>query len=220
MRNLNKMILVMMSVTLLATTSCLRERICGEGSIKTQERNVSSFEKINMYGSAEVNIVYGPVVKVTVTDYANLLPYIETEVNGSTLEIQIRDKVFIRNSQLKVYIETPTYSGGRIEGSSKTTATGPFENNTIDFDIDGSGDVVIKNVSVQNVKLEINGSGTINTTGLYAENGDATINGSGTIKINAYKYLDAKINGSGNIYYMADPKINVTIAGSGNVKKL
>lgn len=220
MRNLNKTILVLMSVTLLATTSCLRERICGEGSLKTEERNVSSFDKVNTYGSAEVNIVYGPVAKVSVTDFANLLPYIETEVNGNTLEIQIREKVFIRNSRLKVNIETPNYSGGRIEGSSKTTATGPFENTTIDFDISGSGDVVIKNDSVQNVNLEINGSGTINTTGVYSENGDATINGSGTIKINAYKYLDAKINGSGNIYYMGSPKLNVSIAGSGNVKKL
>lgn len=90
----------------------------GNGNIKTEERTVQTFDEIKCSGSYNVELTQGNASAVKIETDENLLPYIETKVNGDELVIRTEDDVNIRSSdKIKVYITTNKLEGFRLSGS-------------------------------------------------------------------------------------------------------
>ncbi|HSH20080.1 MAG TPA: DUF2807 domain-containing protein, partial [Draconibacterium sp.] len=98
---------------LLGATSCIEEfNIRGNGIDASEQRAVTSFNKVNSAGSFDVFISKGDVFEVVVNAEKNILPYIETSVSNNTLLIDIPGLHNVKNRlPMSVYITIPELAG-------------------------------------------------------------------------------------------------------------
>lgn len=214
------------------------ERIDGNGNVTSVNRQIDKAEKIKVEGSIDVIVEAGPS-SIRVEADENLIPYIETMMDGNWLQIKTRDDVNLHSSNnIKVYVTTPVITNIHVTGSGNINCNGKFSTNeNTSFKITGSGDITIElkapKVEVEitgsgnmhiagetrNIEVEVSGSGNYDGPELKAENAVAKVSGSGDIKLFADEHLKAHINGSGNINYRGNPTVDSHIAGSGTVVK-
>jgi hypothetical protein len=219
---MKKEILYMLSVLLVLTTACSkdRERISGSGSVITEDRQVNAFTKVSLQGPSFVYITKGNNFNVQVKAYGNLLPYFETRVVNGTLEVGYKDNVSVRNENSEVYITMPSLNGLYVNGSGDIETTGNFNDNaSFETRVNGSGNIEIEDGAADNFSSKTSGSGDIYAFGFSAKKANIEISGSGNTRITANDELSVKISGSGNVYYKGSPDVTVNISGSGDVIK-
>ncbi len=198
--------------------SCTKERINGNGPVITEARAVNNFTAISASGSTPVYINKGPVFKVEVKGYSNLLPYYETKLVNNTLQLGYRDYVNVKNDNTEVFITMPGLNGLSLFGSGSINTTGAFTGTTeFNASISGSGSISIGAGDVQRFFSSIAGSGNIYALGFVADKAETTTQGSGNTEIAVNSQLKVKIAGSGNVYYRGNPLITTDISGSGAV---
>ena len=193
--------LILTSFTISAQSWWNSKKIKGNGKVITKTRTISSFEKVNIGGSFNVNLVDGNVGTITLKGEENILPYIETEVKNGKLKVQFKENTNIKTTQ-------------------NLTITIPFKNiNAIS--LGGSGNVIVKkNIKTDNVSFNIGGSGNI-TANVDSNTVKTSIGGSGNIKLNGETdHLKCSIAGSGNLkaYNLDANSVKASIAGSGNIQ--
>ncbi|HTN06733.1 GIN domain-containing protein [Agriterribacter sp.] len=211
----------LLAAFLLAFLSCKKDPVTGNGSIQTQERDVSAFTKVATQGSTIIHIVQGTDFEVKVKGYANLLPYLKTTVNNGTLSVRYEDTRNVRNDNSEVYITMPVLTGLSSSGSGDMHVAGEFNNNTnFDVYISGSANITVEKGAAENFVLRSSGSGSFDSFGFIAQHADIAISGSGEAGITVVQKLKVKINGSGSVYYKGDPAtVDNDISGSGKVIK-
>jgi hypothetical protein len=205
-------------ITSFLLTACNQELITGRGKIVTSSINLSTFDKIEIVGSCDVELYNGEECYAELSDYENIIPYLEVKVEGNTLIIKTKDNISLIGSKAKVKVFTPhNIKDIAITGSGDVDINGIF-NSLTKIMITGSGDVeasVTSNVSM--INLTITGSGDIDVLKINANTANCSITGSGNIKVSALQYLNVNISGSGDVYYKGNPSVNTSISGSGNV---
>lgn len=205
-------------VTSFLLTSCNQEIITGRGKIVTSTTNLSPFEKIEIVGSCDVELYNGEECYAELSDYENLLSYLEVKVVGNTLIIKTKDNISLIGSKAKAKIFIPySLKGITITGSGDVDINGAF-NSIESLDITGSGDIdATVNSSLNQLEVSITGSGDIDVLPLQSNHVQCTITGSGDCKVHAVTSLNVSISGSGDVYYKGYPSVNTSISGSGNV---
>jgi hypothetical protein len=212
--------------------------IQGSGNSTTENRTVSSFTGITNETSCDVEVINQSAdagkIEIQVDD--NLLQYVRTEVQGSTLRIHTNGtsisprrifKIKVNAAMINKFdllgsgntnvraLNTPDFTA-LLSGSGDLTLAGTMTASTLR--VSGSGNVTASG-SGQRTELVLSGSGDINTRDLTVEQGSARISGSGDITIFASKTLDASISGSGNIRYYGNPStVNRSVSGSGSIR--
>jgi hypothetical protein len=236
-----KAALLLMSAALL--TGCrfsFDKTMEGNTNVKTEQRSVSDFTGVEVAGPFQVTVQQGSSYQISVTADDNLLPYIETEKNGQTLEIREKDNFNLRGTKgLQVVIQMPTVRNLSLAGSGILSSASTLKSDgKIDLDIAGSGKIQAE-LDAPEISMDIAGSGSATLSGqtrkmgisisgsgdclseaLKSENCNVSIAGSGTAKIYASQTLDVSIGGSGDVYYAGQPKISQSIGGSGKIKPL
>jgi hypothetical protein len=221
---------------LFTTTGCIEDfTINGNGIAATEGRITNSFEQVKSEGAFDVHITNGDKFDVVVNAESNILPYIETNVNGNTLRIYIRGIHGVDNHlPMEVYITAPHLKGIKQSGSGIITTDYFFTSNfdvtisgsgiietavdagAIDALISGSGSLYISGIA-DDANFLISGSGKIDANDLDISTCEAKISGSGNMWVNVKRYLNAAISGSGIVFYTGTPVIDKQISGSGNV---
>jgi hypothetical protein len=212
----------------------------GNGELRKEQRDISGFTAVEVAGPFEVTLQQGSNYAITVEADENLLPYIELQKEGSTLEIKEQDGYNLQSSKgLRITIQMPTVKALSVAGDGLIKSTSTLKNEgRIDLDIAGSGNIQAE-LEAPAIDLEIGGSGTATLSGqtrkmdvsiggsgdclataLKSESCDVSIGGSGTAKVYASQTLNISIGGSGDVFYAGEPKISQSIGGSGSVKPL
>jgi len=215
------------------------QRIRGNGNVRTETRSPGSFKSLASHGSFDVFVSSGEqAVKIEAEE--NLLPYIETYVEGYTLHVETKDNYWLSpGHKVKIFVSSPdyesirSYGSGDIIGESKITNSSKLElgvngSANIKMDVDapeintetnGSGDIFLRG-ETKSFEGEIHGSGNIKALDL--KSGDATIKiyGSGDADVFADGKLDVHVAGSGDVTYKGNAQVSSSIAGSGRVKKV
>lgn len=213
-----KLILAFVTLTL---TSCRKDILKGEGAVSSEIVSVAGFSKVMVRGATDVHIVKGNTFSVEKKGYANLLPYLATEVKVHTLEIGFNDVSVVRNDNTAVFITMPALAGISINGNSTFNISGDFTAPLMEISVNGNGKVTITDGAAEELKTTVNGNGEIKTFGYTATTGRHTINGNGTIETTVTRQLFVNINGNGTIYYKGNPTtVSSEIAGSGKLIKL
>jgi len=215
------------------------ERIRGNGNLKTDERSVGSFKSVSSHGSFNVYVSSGDQ-SLKIEAEENLLPYIETYVEGSVLHVQEKDNYWLRpGREVKIFVSLPDFesissygsgdiiSQSKISNSSKLALTVNGSANIkvdvdapeIDAETNGSGNIDLKG-SAKTWAGEIRGSGNIRAMDLKSEDATIKIYGSGNADVFADSRLDVHVAGSGDVNYKGNAQVSSSIAGSGRVKKL
>ena len=200
---------------------------------------VGAFDKIEVAGPYEVNVVSGGQGGISAKGGENLLAETEVIVENGTLKIIPKKRKGIRwnwrGGKAVFTVNAAALRGATIAGSGGINVdkvAGDFEGEVagsgnlnlasveggkIDFNIAGSGEVRAAG-KADRVDISIAGSGDVDTRGLVSRTADVSIAGSGNVVANASETADVNIMGSGDVEITGGAKCSVSKAGSGDVR--
>lgn len=227
--------LVMMACNLGINIQAVR----GSGTLKTEERSVSGFDRISLSGMGDLNVVQGDEEKLTIEAEDNLLQYITTEVRGSELQIGIKDGTNILPTRgIHFELRVKNLSAVSVSGAGNLKMDS-LKSNDLDLTVSGAGNVDIKNLDVTGVNVKSSGTGnftlagktqtqniTISGAGNYRAGdlesniADLSVSGAGNSTLWVKEKLTVKISGFGRVEYYGDPTVTQDISGGGSVKSL
>lgn len=230
-------ILLALIALILTMSGCVNERIEGNHDLITMERSSKPFSEVVSTGSFNVQIIPSEETRIEVKGESNVLPYLSTYSNGSTLTLKFNDGYNIHEHYpVEIFLYTPVLEGVSLSGSGMVECgsfnssfvnlnisgsggiSGDFETERLDAVISGSGNMTLTGFATT-TSFNISGSGNSNAQLLEQENCNASISGSGNVIAWVTKKLNATISGSGSIFYIGNPEIKMHITGSGNVQK-
>lgn len=213
----------------------------GNGDIDSEYRSVTSFSKVELDFDAEVYLSQGPNREVKIVASDNLFDYIETDVKGSKLSLDVQGGRCIDedHGDVKIYITNPDFNALEISGSGEMKNLTPLVLNDLEIDINGSGDIDLDGLDLDDYEIKVSGSGEVTLSGSNADEGDIDvsgsgdvdlsglrtsdvtidISGSGNVEVDVVNQLNADITGSGDVKYSGSPVVNTNITGSGSIKK-
>jgi hypothetical protein len=215
------------------------KKVTGSGVSKTETRNVSGFTGIGLSVSGKVEIRQGNTEGLTITGDDNIVPLVETVVEGSTLKIRWADRNMSASfKELKIVVDAKTIESLSIAGSGDIRMD-TLKTSKLKTSIAGSGDLLIKALDADSTTVSISGSGNFNVSGktnsfeasiagsgdvkaarLEANNVKISVAGSGDAAVWAKEALKVSVAGSGDVKYYGDAKVSSSVAGSGSVKRL
>jgi hypothetical protein len=231
------LILLALIALIISMSGCVSERIDGNRDLATEQRSVLPFSEVVSSGSFRVTIIPSGETRIQVKAESNLLPYLVTNANGTTLTLRFTDGYRIQEHYpVEVFVYTPVLQSVRLSGSGSVACgsfspermyvnisgsgnvTGNFITDALDAVVSGSGNLDMTGFATT-TNLMVSGSGNINVPQLQQESCTAFISGSGSIIAFASNTLNATISGSGNVFYLGSPAISTHITGSGSVKR-
>jgi hypothetical protein len=204
-------------------TSCFfninASALVGSGNVITQQRTVGAFTAVSTSFSGDVDVICKSstlgAVEISADD--NIVPYIKTDIVGSTLRIYT-DGFSGFTSSRRIYVRIPAQMIERFEqsGSGNSTITA-LDAPTFVLTLSGSGDVQA-NGTMQAVTTTISGSGSVRFVG-NGQTMTATISGSGNLDARQFtaQQVTARVSGSGNASVYASQMLDGTVSGSGTI---
>lgn len=214
----------------------------GSGKTASESRSVGEFQAVKSAGSIDLVVRQGAQTSVQVSADDNLLPLLETVVEGSgdsaTLVVRWkRGESIYHRGRAAVSIVTPKLSLVSAAGSGDIQVQG-FQTPALQVSVAGSGNAKLDNLSTDDLgirisgsgdvagqgraakmKVNIAGSGSVKLTELKSDDVSVSIAGSGDAAVNAEKTLSVSIAGSGDVTYTGAAMVKSSVAGSGSVKR-
>ncbi len=185
-------------ITSILVTNCTFWGVRGNGRLKTENRNVAEFTKIDASGAYSIKVKVGESSSVRIKAEENLLSLIRTRVKGNTLIIDNKKNLSPRKELL---IEITTKDLTSIECSGANDIAGSIE-------LEGE---------VEKFFSDLSGAGSINARSLIANKVYISVSGAASATVHAKEFLDASVSGVGSIDYFGNPqntKTNVSGVGS------
>lgn len=223
----------------LPTSARASEWVVASGPLTSEKRAVSDFNALAVSGGMKVKLRQGTQESVEVKAEANLLPLLETVVEGKTLHIRWKKGSSIRTKQsptievTAIQLQALSTSGSgdiAAEGlkspqlavaiaGSGDVGLASLEGDELTVKIAGSGDFKAHGGQVGKLRVSVSGSGDVRTMPLKADEVNVSIAGSGDAQVHAGKTLNVSIAGSGDVAYSGDAQVKSSVAGSGSVRK-
>ena len=226
--------------------SCGKESSCikSTGKIASEIRSISAIiTKIKIEDNINLILTQSTEATLSVEAGENLLPRINTGINGNVLEISNGNKCnFLRSYKkpINVYLSLPNLTEIAYEGKGTVSSVGDLSFPKLMVETrNGTGNIKL-NLSSDEVRLishagstEFNVTGTTNnlfvfsgaSTWCYLSSLSANIvhvnnAGVGDISVNANNTLLIELSSLGNIIYSGNPVVTVSVnTGSGQLVK-
>ena len=235
----NLFLFLFLFLFLVSSCDVMDKRIRGNGNIKSETRNITGFDGVDVSGSIDVFVKQDSVSSVRIETDDNLLEYVATHNEGGVLHIHENDGVNLRSSRgVKVYVSGPQFVTFDASGACKIESENQLSaNEKIDIDLSGACDAKLdlKAPSIESdlsgacsvelkgetkeVRLKGSGSSEFRCFGLMAENVSVSISGAGDAYVFASVKLDVSVSGAGSVRYKGNAAVDQRISGAGSVKK-
>lgn len=224
---------------ILALSSFMQqERVNGNGQVKQENRQAARFRNIGTSGTFKVYIQQGNTHSIQVEAESNLLPYIETNIEGDDLEVRVKKGYNIRPTKpVNIYVTMKEVHALSASGSGGFFGKGKLKTDELKLSISGSADADL-NVDADKVKVAVSGAGNVKLAGTsseadYGVSGKANISafdlqtddvkigisGSANAQVDARKTLKVGVSGMGNVKYKGNPDISQAVSGKGSIAK-
>ena len=172
-------------------------------------------------GSANISYHQDTRSHVEIHGSDNIIPLVETYVDGNTLIIKFKKNVSIWKGKLEIKVFAPELNKLTINGSGNIKLINGIQTSKdIEFHINGSGNIQGEGLNCRRMAVSINGSGDVRLQQIESQECQAGISGSGNINLKG-KAIQAKysIAGSGNIQAadLEAENTEASISGSGNI---
>jgi hypothetical protein len=203
---MNKRIVIPTIVLMVAllVSGCGFQVVTGSGKLATENRTVSGFTSVTLAGIGNVYLTQGAAEAVRIEAEANLIPYFETVVEGSTLKIGIKSQymgVSLHPTQpVKFYVTLPKIDAVTLAGSGNIFG-GTLKTSAFKIALLGSGNISADTLTGTTVDISLSGSGNVTLGSIAATEVTQTIAGSGNIQVDTLTAdkVTSKTSGSGNI---------------------
>jgi len=187
------------------------------GNVKSEARSGAGFTGIRVVGPIHVKVQSGaPSHTINVSADDQLLPFVQTKVEGDELEVRLR----CSNPQaanIQVSVDVPELTSAAVTGSGGAQVAGVL-GAKFDAQVTGSGKLSVQGAAHE-VSAKVTGSGKLDLAELVAKSVAAKVTGSGKLEANATDSLDAKVTGSGQVEYTGTAKVTEKVTGNGRVVK-
>ena len=206
----------------LTAGSCLQgKHVVGSKNYISQEVKADHFNEIKLLGSANISYHQDTRSHVEIHGSDNIIPLVETYVDGNTLIIKFKKNVSIWKGKLEIKVFAPELNKLTINGSGNIKLINGIQTSKdIEFHINGSGNIQGEGLNCRRMAVSINGSGDVRLQQIESQECQAGISGSGNINLKG-KAIQAKysIAGSGNIQAadLEAENTDASISGSGNI---
>ncbi|THU32017.1 DUF2807 domain-containing protein [Niastella caeni] len=232
-------VLALLGIIIISSCGFGGRRIRGNGNVRTEDRGQNNFKGIVSSGSFDVYVSSGSY-SVKIEAEENLLPYIQSYVEGDVLKLRTKNGYWLSpEKDIKIYVSAPALNKIISNGSGNIVTQSKISDaSRIEIEVNGSADIKA-DVDAPEVKAELRGSGDMSLTGdtksftgkvvgsgdiramdLKAEETTIEIVGSGNADVYSSVKLNVNVAGSGDVRYKGGGEVNSHIAGSGGVKKL
>lgn len=238
-----KPVLILLAMLSLSISSCyygMGKRVKGNGNVTTTTKTPGSFSGVEQKGSFDIILKTGSANEVQIEAEDNLVPHIDTYVDGNTLVIRTEEGFRLKPTRsIRIVVTAPSFKSIWSYGSGNISANSIIsDGEKLELGTKGSGDITmqiqvpdVKAVShgsgnivlsgeTRTVDLESAGSGDLKAVDLKAESVSIDIKGSGNASAYASKSLEVEVRGSGDVTYKGNPSIKTDIKGSGNIRKI
>lgn len=212
-----------------------------------EERIVPPFSRISLRDFGTVILQQGKGESLVVETTPDLMPKIDTEVKGDTLQLRVRQSwlgsllagsAVFGSQQVKYLITGTNIQALSIFGSTIINAE-RLQPERLDIDIHGQGEVKIDWLltetlstsvhgqarlriagEVKNLNISISGAGEVDLSKAKNYHSVLKIHGNGTAQLWCDEVLDVSINGMGKVSYRGNPKVKQRISGLGELIRL
>src|SRR3954469_13717840 len=158
-----------------AAATAFAENVNGSGTAATDNRAVSGFHGVGLSVSGRLEIVQGDSEKLSITADDNILPLIETTVEGGELRIRFRER-----NNLNIHTRTPIRMTLQVKSLDAIAVA-------------GSGDVQAPALDAREMRVSISGSGDVMLAG-KAQELMVKIAGSGNVKAGKFESRSAQVS--------------------------
>jgi len=214
--------------------------VTGSGNIASETRPLEDWTAVSLACPGTLELTIGANNGIDIEAEDNILPLIETAVEGGRLVIrftsglrQIRPTQPIHFRAATPEIEAIAVSGSGdvrapeiagealaldVSGSGRITVAGASLG-SLDTRISGSGDVSIQGNASEH-EIHVSGSGNLRAGDLASQRAHVTISGSGSAIVRVEREIEGRISGSGSIVYSGQPSVDVRVSGSGRAVQM
>ena len=185
-----------------------------------QTFELAEFDEISTLGPQEVVVTLGETQSVRSDGSPEALGQLEVVVEDGELIIRPKDESGVDwevLSSATYYVTLPDLDAVSLAGSGNLRVD-RIEGESFTATIEGSGDLAIADMQVDEADFRIGGSGTVVAAGTARET-RVEIEGSGDVQAGGLRSEEAsvEIGGSGNVALTVEDEARIEIAGSGDV---
>lgn len=211
----NKNLTAALSLLVLLSSGCDWRGIRGNGDIKTEQRPVTAFTRVDAGGFYEIEWHPGAPSFSLTTD-ENLLSHVKTSVEGNQLKIETQDSIAPSHG-VKVAITSPSLDGATLSGAVKLNAD-RLSGATFGLETSGATKVTLAG-KVNRLLASLTGASKLEATNLAADDVELSVTGAGKADVSASNLLRAAITGAGKVSYTGHPKsVEKKITGAGKIE--
>ena len=211
----NKNLTAALSLLVLLSSGCDWRGIRGNGDIKTEQRPVTAFTRVDAGGFYEIEWHPGPPSFSLTTD-ENLLSHVKTGVEGNQLKIETQDSIAPSHG-VKVAITSPSLDGATLSGAVKLNAD-RLSGATFGLETSGAAKVTLAG-KVNRLLASLTGASKLEAANLVADDVELSVTGAGKADVSASNLLRAAITGAGKVSYTGHPKsVEKKITGAGKIE--
>jgi len=228
----------LLAFVLLLSSFLQSERITGNGDVKQEDRQAAKFKNIGTSGTFKVYITQGNTHSIRVEAESNLLPYIETRIDGDDLEVRVKKGYNIKPTKdVNIYVTLQEVRELAASGSGGFYSKGKLKTDKLELGVSGSADADL-DVTAQEMEVGVSGASNLKLKGsatkaeysisgkadiqafdFQADEVEIAISGSGNANVSAQKKLEIAVSGMGNIKYKGNPEIKQSVSGMGKIAK-
>lgn len=203
------------ALALVAGCSHSTSGLQGNGVIKHEDREVPAFTKVEATGGFAIDWSGGqPAVGISADE--NLLPVIETVVQGDTLTIRAKGNLRPRK-KITVTLSSAALRGVELTGGIRFAAkqvAGPelklTSTGAASFSIGGA---------VTHLEADLTGACKLTASSLETQEADLTLVGASEAEVNVTDRLKVSVAGASSLTYSGNPKtVDKDIAGVGTIR--
>ncbi len=231
--------LILITIVLSACNST-SQTIRGSGKTASEARTISDVSRVSLETLGDLSIQFGDQESLSVEAEDNLLPYIETNMQGSLLIIREKPGVNLQPTQPVRYaltvkgltaiedsssgnIKAPTMQADnftvKITSSGKVQLDG-LQATKVDANLSSSGDLNIGGGQVGQQVITLTSSGNYQAGDLRSLTANIKLSSSGSATVWVTDKLDAQLSSSGNVNYYGSPSVTQNTSSSGKVVSL
>lgn len=208
----------------------------GNGIVVEEERSLGDFSAIEIEGNYILELEQGQP-GLTIQADSNLLSYIQTEVNRSTLVLKSTED--IKGSDgITIRVRYPELEKLEVGGAGKVTNTGTMQARNLEVEVSGAAVVELElevqrkltmdlsgaasvtfQGSAQQLEAKLSGAGNLDAYEMQVRDASIELSGVGGAEVYVTDNLQAKVSGVGGIRYKGEPKnIQRQVSGVGSIK--
>ena len=222
-----------------AGASYAQTKISGSGNTSTETRKVGQFKSVRISGAFKAILVKGETSSLRIEADDNVLPRIQTYVEGGTLVIKPKDNSWFHNTgPMTAYITFTDLEGLDVSGAVSASCESTIETTRFTLEASGASNLRLT-LKVSELDADVSGASKINLSGSANQFGlDASgatslyafdlrtararldLSGASKVEISVSESLDVDASGASKVTFRGNPRSqNIEASGASKVRK-